>query len=201
MTKPDTHSRLIALLKVVLPLAALALLSSLFLVSRSINPDEAIPSSAVDVEDRLREPRMTQPTYSGVTQDGAALTLSASELRPRQDQPGSARAMGLIGALETPDGLRTDLAAGAADLDAAPGEIRLSGGVEIRQSNGWTVTTEQMALRTDRTALSAPSDVTAEGPAGKLTAGSMRLSQQPEQGAGYVLVFNGPVKLLYQPGN
>ena len=111
MTKPDTHSRLIALLKVVLPLAALALLSSLFLVSRSINPDEAIPSSAVDVEDRLREPRMTQPTYSGVTQDGAALTLSASELRPRQDQPGSARAMGLIGALETPDGLRTDLAA------------------------------------------------------------------------------------------
>ena len=58
MAKPprdNLHSRLVAILKVALPLIALALLSTLFLFSRKIDPEDAIPYATVDVEDRLRD--------------------------------------------------------------------------------------------------------------------------------------------------
>ncbi len=54
-----------------MPLAALAILSTLFLVARTIDPSDAIKFTDLDVEDRLRDPRMTAPTYAGVTSDGA----------------------------------------------------------------------------------------------------------------------------------
>ena len=80
--RDNLRSNVVAWLKIVLPLAALAAMSTLFLLSRTIDPADAIPYATVDVEDRIREPRMTAPTYSGVTSDGAALTLTADEARP-----------------------------------------------------------------------------------------------------------------------
>ena len=72
----DSHSRLVGWLKVALPLTALALLSTLFLVARKIDPEAALPYAEVDVAERIREPRMTAPTYAGVTEDGATLTIT-----------------------------------------------------------------------------------------------------------------------------
>ncbi|MGB4909398.1 MAG: hypothetical protein WBP15_12770, partial [Tabrizicola sp.] len=85
MARVDRHTRLVGWLKVALPLTALAILSTLFLVARRIDPEAALPYAEVDVEDLAREPRMTAPTYAGTTEDGAALTLSADEARPEAE--------------------------------------------------------------------------------------------------------------------
>ena len=79
VARVDRHTRLVGWLKVILPLTALAILSTLFLVARRVDPEAALPYAEVDVEDLAREPRMTAPTYAGTTEDGAALTLSASD--------------------------------------------------------------------------------------------------------------------------
>lgn len=113
MIEPDTHTRLIGWLKILLPLMALAILSTLFLVARTVNPDDAIPYAEVDVAERLREPRMTAPTYAGLTEDGAALSVAANEARPAADDTTGPSATALIGVLETPDGGRTELVAAA----------------------------------------------------------------------------------------
>ena len=46
-----------------------------------------------------------------------------------------------------------------------------------------------------------PADVpvVADGPVGQITADAMRLTQDGAGGGGYLLVFNGNVKLIYQP--
>lgn len=201
MTAQDSHTRLIAWLKIVFPLMALAILSTLFLVARGVDPEDAIPYAEVDVEDRLREPRMVEPTYSGVTADGAALTLSAQEARPDKgaDSPGNAKA--LTGTLETPDGARTELVAAKASIDGSGRKITLSGGVEITTSSGWTLQSESLTAAMDKTDIEATTPVTAKGPAGMVSANSMRLSQNPSQPDRYVLVFNGAVKLIYVPTN
>ena len=98
----DTHSRMVFLLKVILPLAALAILSTLFLISRTIDPSAAIPYATVDVADRIREPRMTAPAYAGVTADGASLTVTAD-----QASPDTGAASALRAELKTPDGAST----------------------------------------------------------------------------------------------
>ena len=76
------HSRLVSVLKVLLPLIALVLLSTLFLFSRKINPEDAIPYASVDVEDRLRDPKMTGAGLSGMTADGSAISVTAAERIP-----------------------------------------------------------------------------------------------------------------------
>ncbi len=201
MTDQDTHTRLIGWLKIALPLLALGILSTLFLVARTINPDDAIPYADVDIEDRLREPRMTEPTYAGVTDDGAALTLTASEARPEAASNGSGSAKALTGTLETPDGVRTDLAAAAARVDGPARQIVLTGGVVVTSTNGWRVESDEMIAAMDATDVQTRAPVTASGPAGTVTAQSMHLTADATRKGSYLLVFNGAVKLIYRPAN
>jgi lipopolysaccharide export system protein LptC len=201
MSNQDPHTRLVGWLKIVLPLLALAILSTLFLVARTVDPEGAIPYATVDVADRLREPRMVDPTYAGVTADGASLMLMAAEARPDKGAESPGNAKSLTGSLETPDGSRTDLVAALASIDGIGRKITLSGGVDIRTSSGWTVQSESLTAAMDQTEIEAVTPVTAAGPAGTVTANAMRLTQNPSDPGRYLLVFNGAVKLVYVPGN
>ncbi len=197
-TLRDTHSRVVGMAKIVLPLLALAILSTLFLFARTIDPNDAIPYANVDVTDRIREPRLTAPTYAGVTADGAALTLQATEARP--DSGAGATAQSLTARLDTPDGARTDITATHLQFDNAAGLVALDGGVTISTTSGYTITTDALTARLDRTSLVAPGPVQATAPAGTITAQGMQLTQGADP-ATYVLVFKGRVKLLYTPQN
>lgn len=201
MITSDFHTQLIGWLKIVLPLVALVILSTLFLVARTVDPDDAIPYAEVDVEERLREPRMTSPTYAGVTNDGAALTVTADEARPAASDGAGASATTLHGLLETPDGARTEVTAGAGRIDPAARQILLSGGVVVTSSTGWQVQGDTLTADMDATDIAVPTSVIATGPAGVVTADMMRLTQNAEQDGSYLLVFNGAVKLIYQPAN
>ena len=199
MAGADRHTRVVGWLKVALPLAALAILSTLFLVARRIDPEAALPYAEVDVQDLAREPRMTAPTYAGTTRDGGALTLRADEARPAAEgAEASAAAIRLE--LDTPDGARTELSAATARMDSAAQEVVLSGGVTVTTSAGYRLETEEVAARLDRTGLESRAPVTATGPAGEIRADHMELRQENPTQASYVLVFNGGVRLVYRPG-
>lgn len=193
--RDNLHSRLVTILKVVLPLIALALLSTLFLFSRKINPEDAIPYAQVDVEDRLRDPKMTDAGFAGMTQDGASISMTAAEAKPTAD--GGALRL-VVGSLETPDGIKTELAASGVSLDAAKKIIELTGGAELRTSNGYVVQAQGLGVATDKTNVESRGSVSAQGPVGQLTAGHMQLTQDGVAGP-YLLVFNSGVRLLYQP--
>ena len=193
------HSTAVAWLKVALPLLALAILSTLFLVSRTIDPSDAIPFAEVDVEDRIREPRLTNPTWAGVTDDGAALTIAAAEARPKAQNGGGASAASLIADLQTPDGGSAKLVAAQGVLDTQANVLVVDGGVTITTSSGYELQTEAMTAALDRTSLTSDTVVTGVGPVGDLTAGAMELSQTNDGSDTYVLVLKNGVKLLYQP--
>jgi lipopolysaccharide export system protein LptC len=186
-------------LKVALPLLALALLATLFLLSDQIDPEEALPYAEVDVVDRAREPRMTAPSYAGTTSDGASLTLTADEARPAAaDAP--ALAQGLVLELKTPDGGRTELRASAAEIDRDAQRMILSGGVTATTDTGYRLDTAEVLAQLDRSRLESRGAVTATGPVGDLEAGGMVLTQDPRTPGTYVLVFNQGVRLVYRPG-
>jgi lipopolysaccharide export system protein LptC len=203
MPRSDTHSRVVGWLKVVLPLLALVLLSTLFLLSDRIDPEDAIPYAEVDVEALALDPRMTAPIYAGITEDGTAITVTAKEARPSSDEE-AADAVGIQARLEMPGGGSAEIDAAEARVDNAAGNLRLSGGVTLKSSAGYTVTTDALTARLDRSGAESTGAVQAEGPAGVLTAGkfSMQFEQGADQEAGrtYLLVFTDRVKLVYQPG-
>ena len=189
------HSRLVSVLKVLLPLIALVLLSTLFLVSRKINPEDAIPYATVDVEDRLRDPKMTDAGFAGMTADGSSLTIAAVEAKPTAEGGALKLVQGL---LQTPDGAKTELASAAVALDSAQKMIELSDGAELRAASGYVVQAQGFGVSTADTRVESRGAISAIGPGGQLSADHMLLSQQGADGP-YLLVFNGKVRLLYQP--
>jgi lipopolysaccharide export system protein LptC len=191
----NMHSRLVAVLKVALPLIALVLLSTLFIFSRKINPEDAIPYATVDVADRLRDPKMTSAAFSGVTQDGASLAIAANEVKPNA-QGGELQLV--QGALQTPDGVKSEVAASQVAMNKDAGRIELTQGAEFRNGAGYVLSAEGFAISTGMTHVESLGAVSGEAPAGQITAQSMVLSQDGAAGP-YLLVFNGKVRLLYQP--
>jgi lipopolysaccharide export system protein LptC len=195
----NTHSRLVAWLKILLPLIALGMLSSIFLVSRSIDPNATLPYSQVEIDERVREPRLTTPRFSGVTSDGATISLDAADMRPNLTDPTSGTATDLRAQLVTPDGTTTDIAARTAEIDAMAGTYRMTGDVVLTNSTGYRMTAEVMDGTMDATSLVATGSVEAEGPIGQITADRMDLRTDPAATGQYLLVFNGGVRLVYEP--
>lgn len=195
--RDNMHSRLVAVLKVALPLLALAIMSTLFLVSRKINPEDAIPYADVDIEDRLRDPKMTGAGLSGMTPDGSAISVTAAEAKA--DSAGGGSLQQIIGSIRTLDGKVSELAAAAMRVDAANHVIQLTNGAEFHDSSGYTVSADVLSVATDRTFVESIGPVSVEGPLGQLTADHMIFSSNSGKAGPYVLVFNGQVRLLYQP--
>lgn len=191
------HTHLVGILKIVLPLMALAILASLFLFSRVIDPEDAIPYASVDVADRVREPRMTDAAYSGMTTDGTSLRFSAAEAKPGA----TANLISVTGTLITSEGSRTELAAENIQIDNAAGLAHLAKGVEITTSTGYVIQTNDLTVALNQTSAISDGPVTAEGPLGQLEAGGMQLTKAIAPDAPYLLVFNKQVRLLYKPAN
>lgn len=197
MVYDNRHSRLVALAKVMLPLAALALLSTLFLVSEKVDPSMASLYADVDVDELAREPRIGSPQYAGMTEDGAAMMVHAKAAVPDPGNTG-ASAQDVVAKIETQTGLVADITARTGRIDPSEGMVRLNGGVAMQTSTGYRMHTEDMQLATDRSQVVAPGPVHAESPFGVIDAGAMELSR-PSADAPYDLVFKGGVKLVYQP--
>lgn len=199
MARADRHTRVVGWLKVALPLSALVILSTLFLVARTIDPTDALPYAEVDVEARIREPRMTAPEYAGVTSDGGAITLTATEARPLDS--GDTTAATVLATLLAPDGGSTSLTAGTARIDAASDQLYLGGGVQADTSTGYHIESDAMVAELNRSGLRSMGAVVATGPPGRLSAQTMVLQADPAAKGTYLLVFKTNVKLIYQPGD
>lgn len=200
MTRPDTlRSTLVAWLKILLPLIALAILSTLFLVSRRIDPEAAIPYADVDLADRLGSPRLTAPTWTGVTADGAAMTVRAAEARPGGEGREAPSATAVAARLETPDGGRTELVADRGVIDAATDSLTVEGSVVVTTSAGFRLATDRLTAALDRTALASPGPVRGTAPFGRIEAGAMRIAEDAARPGRYLLVFRDRVKLVYLP--
>jgi lipopolysaccharide export system protein LptC len=194
----NLHSRLVFWLKIVLPLAALALLATLFLFGRGVSPEDAIPYASSDIADLAKEPRLTDAAYSGVTKDGSALTIKADEARPGvagSTNAGSATKINSL--IEMPGGATASMVAGAGRLDDTAHEAILTGGVDLVSSTGYRVITDGMRVGLGETDVTSLGPVTATGPAVKIDAKGMHLGLDPV--GGYLLDFTGGVTLIYQP--
>jgi lipopolysaccharide export system protein LptC len=197
----DRHSRLVYWLKILLPLTAISILSTLFMASHTIRPEDAIPYADVDIATMVREPRLNAPDFAGMTADGAALSLRASAAKlGSADGTTAPQIADLVGLLETPDGGKTNLTAKQAELDQTARVAILSGGVQVSNSTGYVIDSQMIRVALDQTSVDSPGAITAQGPVGEITAGSMHLGLSTTPGGGYVLLFKDGVRLIYLPG-
>jgi len=188
---------MVALFKVLLPLAALAILSTLFLLSRSNDPTAKIPFAENEIADRLRDQQVTAPFFSGTTPEGDEIVVSAALARPGSaDTP--AQATSLSARLSMTDGVEITLTSDTGSLALDNNTATFIGNVEITSSNGFVVNTETLHTALNAVAGNTPGTVSGTSPLGDFTAGRMTLTEIIAGGPLH-MVFNDGVKLIYDP--
>jgi len=191
-----TRSCIVAWLRVILPLTALAILSVLFLLGRKPDPEASIPYADVDPRELAERQAVTSPTYAGVTEDGAQLSISAAEARPGAEQ-GDGLAQAVRMTLRAQDGRAADVSAGTAALEGD--QVRLGEGVRMTTADGWVLTAPELRASTGEGRLVSDEEVNVLAPFGDMTAGRMELRPSGEGSGDHVLDLSGGVRLIYRP--
>ncbi len=194
----NTYSRLIAWLKILLPLIALGLLSTLFLISRPVDPTATLPFSERDLAERTESQQITRPIFSGRTSGGALLTVTAETARPEGDDGGGATARVFRGEITTDGGQTIEILSDRAVLDPSGDMADLLGSVRFRSSDGYLIRSDKIVTAITRVEATSPGPVEGAAPAGQITAGGMTLRETAEA-EDLELVFTDGVRLLYDP--
>jgi lipopolysaccharide export system protein LptC len=75
----------------------------------------------------------------------------------------------------------------------------MTGAVKAVLSTGYSIAAPKMAGLLNATQLDATGPVDATAPMGQITADAMQLRSDPAAPGQYLLVFNGRVRLVYEP--
>lgn len=198
--RDDLRSRIVSWLKILLPLTALGLLSTLFLLSRTVDTNRSIPPSRADLDSRTGNQQITAPSFAGVTEDGHQLTFVAQSAQIDPDQADRVLAEDLITQINLLDGAQIDITALAGNVHDAEGLAILTGDVVLISSTGYRIETGQLTTRMREIAAESAGEITGEGPPGRLDAGKMSMTTDAQTGDVHLLFTNG-VKLIYDPKN
>ena len=187
------------MLKVLLPLTALVILSTLFLLSQSVDPTATIPFAEREMADRMRDQQITAPFFSGTTEAGDEIIVTASLARPGGVGT-PAEATNLNAQITMVDGVRMTLTSDTGSVAVAKNTATFSGNVVITSTNGFVVRTQLLNTTLSGITADAPGQITGTGPIGDFTAGQMQIREESDGGALHMLFKNG-VRLLYDPNN
>lgn len=198
MFDENSYSRLVAWLKILLPLAALALLSTLFLLSRSVDPTETIPFADIDLAERARDQGVTQPYFAGASERGDLISFSAASARPDATSEQRVVAQTVRSWINLTSGTFLKFTAQSGLLDEPSDLANLKGKVTITSSVGYTIRTESLKSAMHKIWAETDGPIQADGPPGQFSAGKMLLRVDPETDDVHLLFTNG-VKLIYDP--
>lgn len=193
MRKRHAHTRRVRILKVTLPLLALGILSSLFLFSRTITMEGALPFAEVDIADRLREPKMTDVRIATAADNGSFITLTAVSVTPVDGGAVTSRAV--QGTIKSAAGNEILLNADQVLYDDVAGLAALTGGVRVT-SAGYDMRAQAIDVAVARAQMTSRGAISAVGPLGRLDAGQLSATQTQ---SGAVIVFTFGVQVVYDP--
>lgn len=191
------YSRVVAVVKVILPLVALGILSTLFLLSRPTPTGEPLPYTDVQVRDMAAEQRLNAPVYSGLSQGGATMMITADTAVPDKELEGVVHGEDLVAKVVQPSGYAFDIVSAEGTLNDRTRQANLRGGVRVVTSDGHVITMPEALMRSDLTYLASDGPVFIEGPLGTLEAAAMTLRGDPSRGSDGVALFHGGVKVIY----
>jgi lipopolysaccharide export system protein LptC len=182
------HSRLVGLLKLVLPVTALALLGLVALWPELQDDPQPLPQATPEAAEGTS--RMESPRYFGVDskeQPYSVVARSANQVAGEEDLVDLARPQAEI---TLDDGRWLALLADDGRFDRAASRLRLTGDVTLYRDDGFEAHTAVAHVDFNAGDAWGDSPVEVHGPRGEILAAGFRIGD-----GGATLVFTGPTRL------
>ncbi|MBP7242873.1 hypothetical protein [Amaricoccus sp.] len=196
---PGFHSRLVAFLKVGLPLVAIAMLAGLFLGSERPRGGGELVFSPADLAALGNGMRVTAPVFSGTTEAGDRFRFTAAEVTPDAAPPTRAAIEDLSGRVDFADGRGVDVRADAGDLDLRSQALALEGAVRLDSDDGYAFVASRVDVDLRAGSMVATGDVGGDGPMGTIDAAKLTVSPPDEAGGARKFLFEENVRVVYDP--
>ena len=199
MATPDNfHSQLVGWSKIILPLCALGLLSTLFLFARSNRNAADIPFA--EIAALAQDPRINAPRFSGVADDGSIIAISAQSAKIDPDATDRFNIAMLKLVVNAPDGSELRVTAVEGEVDGGAKIAQLKGLARLETSNGYSMETNGLAANLETGVVGSDGALEVHAPFGEITAGRVTF-QSADDNSGHQMLFTEGVRLVYTPSN
>ncbi len=192
----NRYSQFVTWSKIILPLIAIGLLSTLFLFSHSPADEGLIPFA--EIEEIARDNRLSNPNFSGVGANGVIFTISASEARPDPANRSMITIDGTRVSVSDASGSRLEVVAGTATINTTDKVLTTGGLTRVSATRGYLMETEGLVASIEAGTLESTGPLEVRAPFGTMTAGRMLVRGANDDG-GLMIVFNKGVRLVYLP--
>ncbi len=193
------HSRIVAILKVALPLTAVGLLSALFLGQDNGGEGGNLMFSPGDIDALGEGLRIANPIFTGTTEGNDAFRFTAALVVPDAAPPQKAAIETLAGTLDLKDGPEVSLEAANGNLDIPTKRLDLTGAVHISTSDGYSIRAPRVQVDLKAGTLAAEDAVETVGPAGRIDSGTLNVAPAGPDGETRRFSFGNGVRLVYDP--
>ncbi|MEJ6404907.1 hypothetical protein [Yoonia sp. 2307UL14-13] len=199
MDRPGNfHSKLVGWSKILLPMAALGLLSTLFLFSRQSAAPPEIPFA--EIEAIARDQRISAPRFSGVADDGSVIAIAARQAKPDITRPDILTIKEITARIDRADGSNLDITATSGEVDGTEEIARFIGLARLTTSSGYEMETNGLIAELRTGVVTSNGLLEIHAPFGELTAGQVTF-QVAGDDTGQQMLFSQGVRLIYRPQN
>lgn len=193
------YSKTVAILKIGLPLVALALLAGLFFVQTDDNFGGEVMFSSADLESLGQGLQVANPILTGTTEDEDRFQFIADRVVPDAVPPQFATLTNISGVIEFSDTSQIRVSGQNGYMDLKTKLLKLDGSIKIEDSSGYTVLSEYLEINLADGSVKTDKPVHGEGPQGKIDAGSMKIEPSALDDEKRLFFFGNGVQLLYKP--
>ena len=192
----DSYSFFITWIKTLLPIAALGMLSTIFLFSGKVDVTQSLPYAELNVEDIIREQRITKPYFTGISESGIEFALSAAYATPNASQPSILDVSELRVEFKTPQGNTAEITAGLGVMNTGTKSAKISQGVRLASKLNFWITTETLDIDFNDSYASTNGPFKGVFYLGSIESGNMVLKMIAGD---QQILFTNRVRMLYNP--
>lgn len=196
---PGLHTRIVAILKVGLPLIAAAMLLSIFLIQPDGDQGGEIIFSEADLDQLGQGLQISNPTFTGTTRAGDRFRFTADLVQPDAAPPTRASITNLAGEINFADGQRLDVKAQGGELEIASQILELAGDVRLHGATGYDLAADRLSIDLAKGVIEGSDEVETTGPFGNIASGTLRIAPSGAEKDIRLFSFGNGVRVIYDP--
>jgi len=193
------YFRVINLLKIALPLLGVSLMIAMFVLSRDQTAQAVLPFDKNQFADELAKQQINQLYYSGQTDAGDELALSAQSAVEGFDGQRLIEMRTVSASMKGKNGLEIEATAQFGQYLYSEKLLKMTGSVLISSSSGYRLSSPELRISTDGAYIFGEGPIEGLSPMGKIYAGKMEIKRK-NSAAQMQLWFGEKVVFDYEPG-